>query len=108
MTFDLRQIPPVEQRVRIIYWLLAWAKDEGFRVWCDEDLIRVAKLSDQYRSRTMCWTEAALIAARQQIKKTGTRPKNRTSRGVMPRTAKTVRQEREAAKLSYSKQKENK
>lgn len=87
----MKPLPPVEDRIRIIYWLLLWSKDQGKRIWCDEELIRVRDVDSLDTPRGMSWAKAQLIAAQQQRKLTGTKPRKRTSRGVLPKSTKSNR-----------------
>jgi hypothetical protein len=81
---ELNYLPKAEDRVRIVYWLLTWAKEQGRIVWCDENVIRVSDASGRHMSKTMCWMQAAQIAAKQQFKSTGLMPSQRNSRGELP------------------------
>ena len=58
-------IPPVEQRIRIIYWLLAWGAKNGKRIWSSREFLRVS--DDHYDdSRPLGWQAAKRIADREE------------------------------------------
>jgi hypothetical protein len=78
-----RYVPErVEDRIRIIHWLLAWAKERGVVIWCDDNIIRYSD-DGGFTRKAMDWYRARSIAAAQQIKSTGV-PVKRTARKQRP------------------------
>jgi len=57
-------MPTVEQRIKIVYWLLDWAKTEGLHVWCCSEKLRIG--TDWWESTPMTWYDAERRANLQQ------------------------------------------
>ena len=61
----IHKIPPVEERIRIVSWLLSWGAKNGKRVWSSREFLRV---SDGHYddAHPLSWSEAKRIADQEE------------------------------------------
>lgn len=103
-----RTLPSDTERVRIVYWVLQWCRDQQKTLWSSRDRLRVSETTYD-ESRSLCWEDAKRIAQWQQTqsqpsisqpeKQMSTSPKgpSHTKPVVYPRVAHRHSKEKEKA-----------
>lgn len=101
-------LPSDTERVRIVYWVLQWCRNQQKTLWSSRDRLRVSETTYD-ESRSLCWDEAKRIAQWQQTqsqrsilqpeKQMSTSPKgsSHTKPVVYPRVAHRYSKDKEKA-----------